>query len=38
METSFSANSIVGLSKRLISLFGYNEEDLLIESREGKEA
>lgn len=32
IETNLSANFIVELTKRLISLFGYKEEDLVIET------
>ena len=31
VETNLSANSIVKLSKSIISIFGYEEEDLFIE-------
>ncbi|AXI25738.1 restriction endonuclease subunit R [Methanofervidicoccus sp. A16] len=37
METRFSADGVVRLSKRIISLFGYKEEDLIIETKEGRE-
>jgi len=33
IETNLSANSIVKLSKSIISLFGYKENDLSIEVR-----
>jgi predicted type IV restriction endonuclease len=33
IETNLSANGIVGLSKRIIVLFGYNEDDLIIDTR-----
>ncbi|HIP84353.1 MAG TPA: restriction endonuclease subunit R [Methanothermococcus okinawensis] len=36
METHFSADGVVRLSKRIISLFGYKEEDLSIETKERK--
>jgi hypothetical protein len=32
VETHFSANRIVELSKRIIRLFGYKESDLSIET------
>lgn len=36
VETNFSANGIVRLSYKIISLFGYSKKDLMIETNESK--
>lgn len=34
VETNLSANSIVSLSKKVIKLFGYDENELIIHTKE----